>query len=326
MAVSSAVRSSRRSLSWSALAVAGAVLLAACSGSVASEDLRSAQGTITGLNVTGTPGDPPVVRIAAPLKVTESRDETLVSGTGPPVAVDQLFVLQLTMYNARTGRKAISTYDPGQVAMAVKDTDGTLFPVLNKALVGARQGSRLVLAVTADDAYGEAGAPQYGIEPGDPLVLVADVVAVPPADVLPGIDGDPVRPRSGLPRVLLEDGLPSGFDFAGSQRPGDLVVVPLVRGTGPAIKPDSLVTLHSLAQVWGSSVPFDDTFRKEPALVPIGTGKVIEAWDRALVGVRRGSRVLVIAPPRLAFKDAGNPPAVPPGATVAYVIDVLGVS
>jgi peptidylprolyl isomerase len=239
--------------------------------------------------------------------------------------VDQLFVLQLTMYDARTGAKAISTYDRGQVAMAVKNTSGTLFPALADALVGQRQGSRLVMTLTSEDGYGDTGAPQYGIGAGDALVLVADVVSVPPTEVLPALTGAMATP-AGLPRVTLEGGVPHGLDFSGARKPADLVVRTLIDGDGPPVRDDSLVTLRTLGQVWGARDPFDDSFGKEPVLVPVGVGQVVAAWDRALVGVRRGSRLLVVAPPGLAFKAAGRPPLIPPNATIGYVVDVLGVS
>ncbi len=312
-----------------ALAACLAVLLcpsvAACSGTVDRGDVRSAEGSITGLTVSGTPGTPPSVRMAAPLKVTRTRAETVVTGTGAPVQVDQAFVLQLAMYDARTGAKALSTYDAGRDALVAKSTDDTLFPALSKALVGARQGSRLVLALTAADAYGESGATQHGIGPGDPVVLVADVVAVPPTEVLPEIDGTPVAAKPGAPALRLRDGQPDSLALSG-RAPDELVVVPLVRGTGPVVRADSLVTVDYLGQVWGRAVPFEDTFPKEPAQVAVGAGAVTEAWDRALVGVPRGSRLLVVAPPELAFGADGSPPAIPGGATIAYVIDVLGVS
>ncbi|MBO9521043.1 MAG: FKBP-type peptidyl-prolyl cis-trans isomerase [Nocardioidaceae bacterium] len=306
-------------------ALLAVLLVTGCSGSVGKDGIRSAEGSITGLTVAGEVGVAPVVRMAPPLRVDETRSETVVAGTGAPVVVDQLFVLQLTMYDARTGAKAISTYDPGQTAMAVKNTSGTLFPALADALVGQRQGSRLVMTLTSEDGYGDSGAPQYGIEAGDALVLVADVVSVPPTEVLPSVTGA-TRALAGLPRVVLEAGVPRGLDFTGARRPAGLVVRTLIAGDGPPVRDDSLVTLRSLGQVWGSRDPFDDTFAKEPILVPVGVGQVVAAWDRALTGVRRGSRLLVVAPPRLAFEHAGRPPLIPPDATIGYVIDVLGVS
>jgi peptidylprolyl isomerase len=300
--------------------------LSGCSGSVGHGRIRSAEGSITGLTVSGVPGQPPTVRIAAPLHVDRVRTDTIVRGTGAPVVVDTLLVLQLAMYDARTGQKAVSTYDSGQGAMAVKTTDGTLFPALASALEGVRQGSRVVVTLPGAQAYGGAGAPQYGVGPDDPLVLVADVIAVPPTRVLDAVDGAAVAVPAHRPRVVLRDGVPYVVRTRGLAAPTRLRVTTLVRGAGPAIAAGDLVALRTLGQVWDAATPFDDTFTKEPVLVPVGIGKVLPAWDRALVGVPRGSRLLVEAPAADAFGTAGRPPDVPPGAAVVYVLDVLGVS
>lgn len=307
------------------------VAVAGCSGSVDQDDLARASGQLRGIEVSGTPGRPPQVRIQAPLEVDATRSRTVVAGTGAPLYLDRIFVLQLTMFDARTGRKAISTYDDGQAPLAVTDSAGSLFPALREALVGLRQGSRLVMVATADDTFGDTGAPQYGIAAGDPVVLVADVVAVPPKDVLTGPVGEDVAPARDVPQLLLDaDGTPDRLRFrvdGGSvARPDRLVVVPLVKGTGPEVRASGLVTLDYLGQVWGSRAQFANTWLKEPVTVALGVDGVLPAWDQALVGVRRGSRLLVLAPPELAYGDSGNPPDVPAGATLAYVIDVLGVS
>lgn len=314
-----------------ALALIALVATVACSGSVEQGELAEASGDLRGVEVSGTPGTAPVVRIETPLEVDSTRSRTVVAGTGAPLYLDRVFVLQLAMYDGRTGAKAVSTYDDGQTPLAVTDSGGTLFPVLTQALVGLRQGSRLVLAATAEDTFGDSGAPQYGIDPGDPVVLVADVLAVPPADVLTGPEGAAQQPPPGLPR-LRPDGAPDprGLTFRTHgrplTRPDRLVVVPLVEGTGPRVRPRGLVTLDYLGQVWGAPRPFADTYPKEPVTVPLGTDGVLPAWDQALVGVRRGSRLLVLAPPSTAYGATGSPPDIPAGATLAYVIDVLGVS
>lgn len=279
-------------------------LVAGCSGSVSKDKLRSAEGNITGLTVSGAVGSAPVVRMAAPLRATGT--ETVVSGTGPVLVADQEFLLQLTLYDAGTGTKTRSTYDAGQSPKAVKSED--LAPELSKALLGQRQGSRVVLA-------------QGG------TVLIADIVAVPPAQTLDLATGTAATPSAGLPRVVTDAGVPSGLDFSSAgAKPTSLQVVPLIEGDGAPVRDDSLVTVRSISQVWGRGLPFDDSFAKEPVLVPIGIGTMVRAWDQALVGVRRGSRLLVIAPPDLAFGAGGRPPLVPPDATIGYVIDVLGVS
>jgi len=306
------------------VAVIAVLLLApACSDAVSKSNLRAAEGSIIGVAVSGEPGARPVVRMAPPLKVTATRTDVLVAGTGAPVQVDQRFVLQLSLYDARTGKAAVSTYDAGQVPLVAKDSDGSLFPVLAKALVGQRQGSRVVLAVPAADAFEAGGVPPAGIEATDPVVVVADVVAVPPTSVLAGATGRTVPQDPGSPVVELSSGLPVGVSARGSA-PTDLLVVPLIEGSGPAVRDHSLVTLDYLGQRWGTATPFEDTYFKEPAVFPVGAAGSVPAWDAALVGVRRGSRLLVVAPADLS--GAPGVAAAPEHATIAWVIDVLGVS
>lgn len=287
-------------------------------------------GRIAGIAVAGEPGSRPVVDVDGSLAVDETLIRTLQEGEGPAVSLDRVFVIHLTIVNGRTGEVAVSTYDKGQTAMAVTDSDETLFPVLTRALVGQHQGSRVVVAATAEDTYGESGAPQYDVRPGDPLVLVADIVAVPPDEVLDTAQGIPQPARPGLPRVAVLDGVPHGIVFGGNDtslpRPDRLVVVPLVVGDGPAVEAHDLVTIDYLGQVWGRPEQFANTYPTGPVTVALGADRVIPAWEQALVGVTRGSRVLVLTPPRLAFDTTGNPPDIPGDATLAYVIDVRGVS
>jgi peptidylprolyl isomerase len=283
--------------------VALGVLATGCSGSVGHDEIRSAEGSITGLTVSGPVGSPPVVRMAAPLKATGS--ETVVTGTGPVLVAGQQVVLRGSLFDAKTGKTMVSGYDP-HVSPVLARTD-EMDVDLAKALVGQRQGSRVVIADGSE-------------------VRILDIVAVPPARTLAGATGARMASPPGLPRVVISAGVPSGLDFGVAVQPSNLVVVRLISGRGPPVRDDSLVTLRTISQVWGRRMPFDDTFAKEPVLVPVGLEKMVAAWDRALVGVPRGSRLLVIAPPRLAFGDKGFPGLVPPGATICYVIDVLGVS
>lgn len=311
-------------LRYVALLAAALVLCAGCSGEVNPTQVKSAEGTITGLTVSGEPGTEPGVRMAAPLAVPATRTEVTVTGSGAPILVDQLFVLELTLYDARTGVKAFSTYDRGQHALAAKTTDDTLFPKLSSALVGKAQGSRVVMAMTAADAFASGGVPPPGIRPSDPVVLVADVVAVPPTQTITGPSGRSPAVPPGTPRIAVGDIGPESIVTRGLTPPRGLQVVPLIDGAGPPVRDRSLITLNYLGQQWGASDPFEDTYFKEPDLIALGTGMAPPAWERSLVGLRRGSRVLVIAPAALAGVPGIKGPQV--RGTIAWVIDVLGVS
>jgi len=288
-----------------------ALVASACSGAVSGDDLRSAESVLTGLTVSGDPGRTPVVRMRTPLEIDETTTAVTVSGPGAPIQVDQLFVIELTLYDARTGEKAISTYDTGR-AIAAKSTDNTLFPVLNDALVGAREGSRIVVAATADDAYASGGEPPEGVDKDDPVVLVADVVAVPPVEVLDEINTEGVAPAPGTPSVVYRDGTESAVDFAGVEKPAEMRAYALVIGTGPVVDVHDVITVDYLAQRSGERDPFEDTFFKEPVQVALGTGTAPESWDKFLVGVHQGTRLVIYGPDKRGM--------------IAWVVDVLGVN
>jgi peptidylprolyl isomerase len=294
------------------LLIGALVLLAsACSGSVSKADLKDSESVLTGLTVSGRPGSAPTVRMRTPLNVDETVSGVTVTGTGAPIQVEQLFVLELTLYDARTGKLATSTYATG-TAIAAKTSGDTLFPKLSDALVGVRQGSRLVLAATAADAFATGGVPPAGVRRDDPVVVVADVVAVPPTTVLTKVDGMPVSHVPFSPYLVFTDGVATGLDVVDVRWPRTMRAYTEVVGKGPVVRYPSIVTVDYIAQRRKQQDPFEDTFFKEPEQVAIGTGTAPPAWDKFLVGVRRGSRLVIYGPD----KDG----------MIAWVVDVLGVS
>jgi peptidylprolyl isomerase len=282
--------------------------LTACSGTVRSQAARPAEEVLTGLTVSGDPGTAPVVRMRTPLTIDETISAVTRLGHGAPIQVDQLFVLELTLYDARTGERAL-TLEP----VAAKSSDDTLFPVLADALIGVREGSRVVVAATAADAFGSGGVPPKGISASDPVVVVADVVAVPPRTVVPSAVGTPVPHVPMTPEVVYgADDVPATVSFDHVTPVASLRSYPIVAGSGPRVRAHDVITVNYLAQRSLQDDPFEDTFFKEPVQVAIGTGTAPAAFDKFLVGVRRGSRVIIFGP-------AGR-------GMIAWVVDVLGVS
>ena len=51
---------------------------------------------------------------------------------------------------------------------------------------------------------------------------------------------------------------------------------------------------------------------------------LIPAWDKVIPGLKRGSRVLIIAPPGDAY-GARAQQGIPANSTLTFVVDVLGV-
>jgi peptidylprolyl isomerase len=175
---------------------------------------------------------------------------------------------------------------------------------LHEALQGSRVGARL-LFLEEDD--------------GLPLVLVIDVLPT-------RASGERVEPRAGLPTVTLsDDGSPVVSIPADTPPPSDLVVQPLIRGTGPQIEVGEVVTVRFTGVAWASGEVFDSTWDTPEGAeavqsVMIGIGQVIEGWDQGLLEQTVGSQVLLVVPPPLGYGGTSHPLA---DQTLVYVVDIL---
>jgi FKBP-type peptidyl-prolyl cis-trans isomerase len=100
----------------------------------------------------------------------------------------------------------------------------------------------------------------------------------------------------------------------------------LDEGDGPVVKKGELLVANYVGQVFGTDKVFDSSFTRDaPASFAIGAGQVIPGWDKTLVGVPAGSRVLMVVPPKEGYGDQGNPQAGIKGTdTLVFVVDVIG--
>jgi peptidylprolyl isomerase len=283
--------------------------------------------SIPGLDVSGDYGSAPEVTVDGPLDLAQSQTEVLTEGEGNPVVEGEQVLLHLYVANGTNGEKALSTYDQG-VPAAFQMTEAQLFKSVVDATVGQNVGSRVVVAAPPEEAFGPEGAPQFNLTGEDDVVFVVDVMSVQPTEVLEGPEGDEATDLpEDLPTVQEQDDQVTGIGFqdAPEQPPKQLEIVTLVEGDGPVVREGSMVTFDYLGQVYGSEEVFDQSYNAEPRPFPVGVGGLIKAWDEALVGATRGSRLMIIAPPDLAYGEQGSPPTIPGDSTLVFVVDVLGV-
>jgi peptidylprolyl isomerase len=195
-----------------------------------------------------------------------------------------------------------------------------------EGVVGQPVGSRVVVAATPEDAFGAQGAQQYGIAADETVVFVIDVMSVP----LEGPEGIEAEVPKDAPDVVEDaEGNVTGLSFEdAAKKPSDeLQVIPLIEGEGEPVEAGDSVTFDYLGQIYGTDTVFDESYSTAPRTFSVGTGSLIKAWDEGLIGVKTGSRVLIIAPPEYGYGPQGNPQAGIKGDdTLAFVVDVLGVS
>lgn len=207
------------------------------------------------------------------------------------------------------------------------------FPGVRAALDGVTVGSRVQVLATPEDAFGEFGNPGLGIANSDTVVFVVDVVE----KVLTAPEGTEKPLPNGLPEIVESNGVPSSLDFTGLGEPSDdLEVHTLVEGSGAAIKKSgSQVAMRYLGQVWKGDSPFDENYSAagpgfpnqnggiDPATIP---GQLIKGWNEGLVGVKAGSRVMLVVPARYGYGKQGSGEQIKAGDTLVFVVDVLGVA
>lgn len=129
-----------------------------------------------------------------------------------------------------------------------------------------------------------------------------------------------------LPQATGGFGEKPQISFPAGDAPEGLQVKVLVQGDGAEVAAGDNIVVHYLGQSWGGEV-FDNSYDRGATIdFPIGLGAVIGGWDQGLVGQLVGSRVLLSIPPELGYGQRGVPQAgIGPGATLVFVVDIVGV-
>jgi len=98
-----------------------------------------------------------------------------------------------------------------------------------------------------------------------------------------------------------------------------------VVGTGKSPSPGTTVTVHYTGTL-ENGVKFDSSVdRGQPYSFPIGMGRVIKGWDEGVMTMKEGGKRKLIIPSDLGYGPAGNPPKIPPNATLLFEVQLLKV-
>ena len=99
----------------------------------------------------------------------------------------------------------------------------------------------------------------------------------------------------------------------------------LVEGTGPQPKPGESVRVHYTGWLENGK-KFDSSHdRREPLVFPIGKGQVIKGWDEGVGSMKVGGKRKLVIPANLGYGDRGAAGVIPPGATLIFEVELLGI-
>ncbi|CAO3670133.1 unnamed protein product [Umbelopsis ramanniana] len=89
-------------------------------------------------------------------------------------------------------------------------------------------------------------------------------------------------------------------------------------------KTGDTVSMHYTGTLFETGEKFDSSLdRNDPLTFVLGTGRVIQGWDRGLQNMCVGEKRKLVIPPNLAYGDRGAPGAIPPGATLVFEVELV---
>jgi len=107
--------------------------------------------------------------------------------------------------------------------------------------------------------------------------------------------------------------------------PAKLVTKDLSTGTGAVVQEGGTVQADYLLVTWSDKKVLDTSFGRGPFPVQgVGHAQVIDGWNQGLIGMKQGSRRLLIVPPDLGYGQGGN--GIQPNETLVFVIDAVTVT
>jgi FKBP-type peptidyl-prolyl cis-trans isomerase len=106
----------------------------------------------------------------------------------------------------------------------------------------------------------------------------------------------------------------------------------LKEGTGAAISAGQIAVVQYTGWLYESAASdhkgkqFDSSLtRREAFKFPLGTGSVIKGWDQGVAGMKVGESRRLTIPSDLAYGDAGAGGVIPPGATLVFDVELVGI-
>ncbi|MGI5243964.1 FKBP-type peptidyl-prolyl cis-trans isomerase [Dactylosporangium sp. CA-139066] len=120
-------------------------------------------------------------------------------------------------------------------------------------------------------------------------------------------------------------------DAGGDQRVAIRDVKTVIQGNCKTVKPGDTVVVNYVGATYKDGKVFDSSWtRKQTFPVQVGMAEqnqqpqVIEGWDRGLVGVKVGSRIILDIPAKEAYGDTPQQQGAPAG-DLRFVVDVLDI-
>jgi FKBP-type peptidyl-prolyl cis-trans isomerase len=252
---------------------------------------------------------------------------TVTEGTGATVSTANFAVFNFTVEDWTTGKTLNTAYGKTSAPAVRKPTD-TMIPALDKAVVGHKVGSRVVVVAPPGAASAQmASSEPTGVTAKDTLVFVIDINQV--VGAKDDVTGTQVASPAGMPTVVATAGKAATFTIPdAAKKPAKLETGVLIKGAGAKVLSGQTIIVQYTGATLADGKVFDSSWKDNGAMATvIGQQQVITGWDQGLVGQTVGSRVLLSIPSKLAY--GASPPAnsgIAANADMVFVVDILAAA
>jgi peptidylprolyl isomerase len=321
------------------VAVAAALVLAACGSSSGSAPSATAgatgaggsaacpSGTPTsadytvgteGVVVTGSIDKAPTVTLGADTaKVSTLTVCDLIKGTGDTVTAGSSITAQYVGIGAASGKKFDSSWDRGKAATF------SLSQVIEgwtKGLPGMRIGGRRLLVIPGAQAYGANPPSGSGIAANEALVFVVDAVPTPAATVGPHVTG-----TAGVTVGGAAGQAPTIAVSPETAKVSQLTIDDITVGTGAEAKPGGTVTVKYVGAGGITGKTFDSSWTAGKN-AQFDLSQIITGLADGVPGMKVGGRRLIVMPAAQGF--GANVPSglsVQANEPLVFVVDLVSV-
>ncbi|MBK7822008.1 MAG: FKBP-type peptidyl-prolyl cis-trans isomerase [Tessaracoccus sp.] len=288
-------------------------------------DEAASQKAIDAVTIDGDAAAAPSVSFDASQPITSEVVRITDQGSGDTLAEGQLMTFNYLVCDFATGEKLHSTWgattDDAKPETLVL-TATTFGPTVSASLQNAKVGTRLL--------WGQPGLSAEQSPTGEATNPYLFVLSVTGTQTIPSAaSGTEVKPTDkSLPAIAITDGKPTVTIPSSFEEPKELVVQPLIEGTGPVVETGQTLMVKYTGWLTDGT-QFDSSWDREaPQNVlnfQVGAGGVIQGWDQGLVGQKVGSRVLLVIPADLAYGETDRD-NIPANSTLIFVVDILTAS
>ncbi len=105
----------------------------------------------------------------------------------------------------------------------------------------------------------------------------------------------------------------------------ELLIEDIKVGDGTEATSGKKVTVHYVGTLTSGNKFDSSRDRGKGFSFELGRGQVIKGWDQGVAGMKIGGMRKLTIPPDLAYGERGFPPVIPPGSTLVFEVELLGV-